>query len=428
MNKYVIVVFAFLAIFFGFSSSALAQSPTPASEPTEFEIPAGDSIQNTVDVPQDEYSRAVVVSVTEQEGNATLGQGVVQAVKLRLVSGSETGKEMDVSHGDLFAITEEQKVKPGETVVVVKTQGPSGPVYYITDKYRTPAIGIIFAIFLGLAIFFGRTKGVRAVLGLLLSIGILIQYVIPLILDGNNPILVSFIGALVIAFLSLYLAHGVNMRTSVALASTIITLVLAATLSIIFVQLASLSGTGSEEAVFLRMGPIGAIDLKGLLLGGIIIGALGVLDDITIGQAASIEEIKKANNKLGRGELFKRGLSLGREHIASLINTLALAYAGASFPLLLLFSLGGNVPFWLTFNSEFIAEEVIRTLVGSTALVLAVPISTFLAAWVFSRNDNSTLAAVAAVTEPKATVRRTSARKTATRRTATSTRSNRRSS
>jgi uncharacterized membrane protein len=361
---------------------ALAASPSPVPVST----PAGElSPQDSQEVqapPTEKFFTAKVLQILEDKKIDVGGyQQPYQKVKIKILDGSEKDKVLEVEHGNLFAIQEDQKVKQGETIVITKAQGPAGDVYYITDKYRIFPLIILFGIFLGMVVFFGRLKGLSSIGGLLLSAFILIKFVVPQILAGGNPLTISLGGALAIAILSIYMAHGISRRTTIALGSSVITLVIATVLSLLFVAFVSLTGTGSEEAIFLRMGPIGAIDLKGLLLGGIIIGTLGVLDDITITQSATIDEIKKANPKLSSRELFTRGLSVGQEHISSLVNTLALAYVGASFPLLLLFSISRDIPFWLTLNSEFITEEIVRTLVGSMALILAVPISTFLAAY-----------------------------------------------
>jgi len=146
-----------------------------------------------------------------------------------------------------------------------------------------------------------------------------------------------------------------------------------------------LFGLGSEESLDLQYGALKNINLQGLLLAGIIIGALGVLDDITTAQTAAVAELKLANAKLSFDELYRRGMAVGKEHITSLVNTLALAYAGASLPMLLLFTVYQQ-PLWVTLNSEFVVEEVVRTVVGSLALTVAVPITTFLAAYWFSRH------------------------------------------
>jgi uncharacterized membrane protein len=156
-------------------------------------------------------------------------------------------------------------------------------------------------------------------------------------------------------------------------------------MAIIFVAIGKLFGLGSEEAIYLQLVPLEQLNLQGLLLGGIILGALGVLDDITTAQSAAVDELRKANPALGARELYRRGLSVGTEHITSLVNTLFLAYAGASLPLFILFTIYNDMPLWVTLNSEFIAEEIVRTVVGSVALILAVPITTAAAAAIFSR-------------------------------------------
>jgi uncharacterized membrane protein len=193
------------------------------------------------------------------------------------------------------------------------------------------------------------------------------------------------LGAAVIAVISIFVAHGHTQRTWLALTSTLLTLLGTVAVAGLAVLFAKLSGAASEEAYYIQVGQFENLDLRGLLFGAIIIGTLGVLDDVTTSQVAAIEEIHKANGSLSVTELYHRGMSVGREHIAALVNTLALAYAGASFPLFLLVAAFPTQPLWVTLNSQIIIEEVIRTLVGSSALVLAVPLSSLLAAIVFGR-------------------------------------------
>jgi uncharacterized membrane protein len=145
-----------------------------------------------------------------------------------------------------------------------------------------------------------------------------------------------------------------------------------------------LNGNGTEDAFFLQANSL-KINLQGVFLSGIIIGVLGVLDDVTTGQSAAVEELHFANPTLGFSELYRRGLSVGREHIASLVNTLVLAYTGVSFPFLLLYGSRQLQPLWVTLNGNFIAEEIVRTLVGSSVLVIAVPLTTLLAAYYYGR-------------------------------------------
>lgn len=315
-----------------------------------------------------------ILSTGRENGN------LFQTVEVELLDGESKGQIKQVEIGGFITIAEDQTVKLGEILIVSEELGN----YYLVDKFRVPYLLVIFGIFFLMVFVFGRLKGLASILGLFVSLLVLIYFIIPRIVSGDNPVIVSLFGAFVIAFISIYLAHGFSKRTTIALGSTLITLGISAVASFIFVGLARLSGAGSEEALFLQSGVLSGVNLKGLLLGGIIIGSLGVLDDITTAQVATVDELKKANNKFSVNELYKRGISVGREHIASLVNTLVLAYAGASFPLLLLFTQNKDIPFWVSINSEYLAEEVVRTLVGSTSLILAVPISTFLAAYFLS--------------------------------------------
>jgi uncharacterized membrane protein len=248
------------------------------------------------------------------------------------------------------------------------------------DRYRLNYLYIFGGIFLLLALIFGRTRGLTSVIGLAAGIGILIFFIVPNILQGKNPVLVTLVGAGLIALISMFLAHGFNQKTALAVTSTLLTLGLAEMLANLFVNATKLLGNGSEAAFYIQAGYFGAINLQGLLLGGIIIGTLGVLNDITTAQAATVAELHSANNQLGFKQLYLTASRVGREHIASLINTLVLTYAGASLPLFILFSVSAQ-QLWITLNSATIAEEIVRTLVGSIALILAVPITTALSAY-----------------------------------------------
>ncbi len=245
------------------------------------------------------------------------------------------------------------------------------------------------AVFCIVTIVFGRRRGAAAIIGLLVSIAVLIWFIIPRIAAGGSPLFIALSGATVIAVISHIVSHGVRRRTFISLSGTLATVWLSAPLALVAVSAVRLSGVGSDEAFYLSVGVFGAIDLRGLLLGGIVLGALGILDDVTSTQAATVDEISQADPTLGVRELYRRGLSVGREHIAALVNTLALAYVGASLPLFLLLAEGGGMPTWLVANGELIVEEVIRTLVGSTALILAVPLTTILAAWIFGRKKKA---------------------------------------
>ncbi len=326
------------------------------------------------------YKGRIVRTLDKKDGDNVEGSAIVQNVLVRIESGLKKGVEISAQNAILTNMQEGRVLRDGDRVVVVESYGIDGRSYAVIDSYRLSSLGILALIFIVCVWFFGRIRGLSSLLGLTFSIGVLIFFIVPQILHGRDPFLISVIGSLIIAFVSLYLAHGFNRRTSLALVSTVITLIFSALCSILFVTVAKLFGTGTEEALYLQIGQTENINLQGLLLGGIIIGIMGVLDDITTAQTAAVDEISKANPSLSVRELYVRGLSVGKEHIASLVNTLALAYAGVSLPLFLLFIVNKGQPLWVIVNGENIAEEIVRTLVGSSALIIAVPVATFLAA------------------------------------------------
>ena len=244
------------------------------------------------------------------------------------------------------------------------------------DFQRRPLLLWATIIFAAVVIAVGRLRGVLALTGLGASIAVLMLFVLPAILDGRSPVLVAVVGASAIAFVTLYLAHGFTRMTTVALVGMISALVLTAVLSAIAVSLARFSGFANEETTLLTF--FDGIDVRGLLLAGIVLGTAGALDDVTVTQASAVWQLKAADPGQDRRTLFGRAIEIGRDHIASTVNTLLLAYAGAALPLLILFvvasqSLGAIA------NSEVVAVEIIRTVVGSIGLVAAVPITTWLA-------------------------------------------------
>jgi len=347
-------------------------------------------IDGAVNIPADAYYKARVLEIIKSE---YLGTGpdnqLFQTLKIKILDGDEAGQEITIERVGGVAINGGKGFNVGDKIVVDKTTENGDTTYYVTDIYRIPSLIWMAVVFLVLILALSRWRGIASLLGLAASIFIIVKFIAPQILAGHNPMLISLSGALMIAVVSLYLAHGFNKRTSIALLSTVITLGLSVLGSLIFVHFVRLFGNGSEESIYLQFGVTGNINLQGLLLGGIILGALGVLDDITTAQSATVDELKKANPALGFKELYKSGISVGQEHISSLINTLFLAYAGVSLPLFLLLTGNGSQPLWTTLNSEFIAEEIVRTLVGSMTLIVAVPITTFFAAYFFSKTGPS---------------------------------------
>lgn len=260
---------------------------------------------------------------------------------------------------------------------VISFEGEDEVAYNYYDRNRGPLLIVVALIFAGAVIGLGRIRGLAALAGLGLSLVILLGFIVPAIIDGKNAVLVALVGGGAIVLVSLYLAHGYTPLTHVAAIGAFSALALTTALSWVVGSLAEFSGLVSEEAFYLLELP--NIDLSGLLLAGIVLGAIGALDDITVTQASAVWEVNQANPGLETPALFESGLRIGRDHIASTVNTLVLAYAGAAMPLLILYSLSA-LPLNIVASSEIVALEIIRTLVGSIGLVAAVPVTTWLAA------------------------------------------------
>jgi uncharacterized membrane protein len=334
----------------------------------------------------DEYVRAEVVEVLEEGNKAEeFGNQPYQKVRAEIEEGDYVSKTVELEQGYDFSITEHSLVDVGDKVVLIGLDQGEGREFFIIDHYRLPAVALGFLLFFALVVWVGGKKGVGSIIGLVISLAIIAGFIMPRIIAGDSPLFISLVGASFIAIISITVAHGFERRTAVALVGTVLTLAIAVGLAWFYVLLTKLSGMGSENAYYLQVGELANLDLRGLLLGGIIIGALGVLDDVTTSQTAAVEEIYKADPSVSPKELYKRSMSVGREHIASLVNTLALAYVGAAFPLFLLIASNDSQPLWVMFNGQLVIEEVVRTLVGSFALVLAVPITTVIAIWRFHK-------------------------------------------
>ncbi len=345
--------------------------------------------ENSSDVPTEVFYKALVEKITAQGENTSYGfTSPYQKVVLKFLDGNLKGQEINIDNGGgAYSIDKSQLVNVNDTVLVNKTDfGDNSSTYQITDQYRLDkVIPIIIVFFLAILVLSGF-QGLGSIVGLVISLAVIIKYIIPQILAGKDPLFISIIGCLVIMITTIYLAHGFSRKTTIALISTFLTLVGTALISILFVQITRLTGLGNEDASSLRLDPSLNINFKGLLLGGILIGTLGVLDDVTTGLSASIFELAKANPKYKYKELFRSGLVIGREHIASLVNTLVLAYAGASLPIFVTIVLNpSHYPINIILNDGLIMEEVVRTLAGSIGLIAAVPLTTFIAAYYVSK-------------------------------------------
>jgi len=300
-------------------------------------------------------------------------------------SGPDDGAIIQLAEFSLEEFGFAPDVSPGDAVILGYEEGTD--FYFYADRERRGTLLLLAGLFAAVVVALGRWRGALALAAMALTVVVLIGFVAPSVLDGNDPVVVALVAASAIAFVSLYLTHGFTPTTTVALVGTLGALTLTLALSWIFFELASFTGLATEEGLTLPI-IVDDLNLSALLLGGAMIGALGALDDVTVTQVATVAELNRRSPALSTGELISSGVRVGREHIAATVNTLLLAYVGASMPLLLLFSVS-NQSLDIVANSELIAVEIVRTLCGSMGLVAAVPLTTAMAAVLVSRGSNS---------------------------------------
>ena len=336
----------------------------------------------------DDTVKARVLDVLE-EGTTQLGDQA-QAYQILLVKVQEgpfSGQLLEVDYGLRQFRPEGLSFQPGDQMLVTVGELPDGTVSgYFTDYVRTQPLLILFATFVVFSVLVSGWKGIRSLISLAISLLVIIHFVIPQILAGQDPVLVSITGAFFLMTVTLYLTYGWNFKSHAAVIGTFFSLIVTGLLANFFVIFTRLTGFGSEDALFLVQQSQSSINLRGLVLGGMLIGALGVLDDLVITQASAVFELHHADPGQGMRPLFRSSMRIGQDHVAATVNTLVLAYAGAALPTLLLFTLSGEQFIYLI-NFEFVTEEIVRTLVGSLGLVTAVPITTLLASFLATRHN-----------------------------------------
>lgn len=339
--------------------------------------PASDALPSVERAPEALVS-ATITDVERYQGEADPIAGLsadAAVVTLDVTSGPDAGSTIQIDtptegYPDFGA---------GDEVKLSRSaDGEGGTRYFIVDFERGSALMWLGALFVAAVIAVGRWHGARSLLGLGLSLLIVIRFIVPGIITGQSPALVALVGATAVMIVTLYLSHGVNEMTTVAVVGTTMALTVTIVLGLVFIDQGALTGYSSEDAQLARFA-VDGLDLQGLVLAGLIIAALGVLDDVTVSQASTVFALHDADRRQGFGQLFGRAMTVGRDHIASTVNTLFLAYAGASLALLVVFSTGG-LGFGEILTSEILAEEIIKTVVGSLGLIAAVPFTTALAA------------------------------------------------
>lgn len=342
---------------------------------------------NTMVADTEVFEKAKVLQVLDAATSSIPGidlPTVSQTIKVEVLSGVDEGNIVTFKN-------DYTQLKVGDVFYARhQTNGLDGTDYWsVSDPYRLDILGYLFIAFVVLLFIFGGKQGVRGLASLVGSIGLIFYVLVPSLYAGYNAILISIFVSSLIIILGSYITHGFNRTTSSAVLGMITTVLMTGAAAYYAIYAARLSGFSSEESTFLHMDTGGSIDMVGLLFGGVVIGLLGVLYDIAIGQAVSVEELYRASDNNSRSSVYKRALRIGREHIGALVNTLAIAYVGASLPLILLVqSATTGVLFIL--NSEVFATEIVRILIGSIGLVLAVPITTFISCYMlYGKVDKS---------------------------------------
>ncbi|MEV5006192.1 YibE/F family protein [Streptomyces sp. NPDC056159] len=347
------------------------------------------SVNASGDTPTGDTSTAEGSSAQQQQS------GSCKKATIRVDAGKDKGRTFT----EVVQPDQSRQLHQGEKVVVAyEPSAPKDLQYSVTDVNRHFPMTLLAGLFALAVVVVGRMRGVMALVALAISFLVLNLFVLPAILQGSNPLVVAVVGASAIMLIALYMCHGLSARTSVAVLGTLISLMLIGFLGSLFIGWAALTGN-TDDSTGLIHGLYPSIDMSGLLLAGVIIGSLGVLDDVTVTQTSAVWELHEANPAMGWRGLYRAGIRIGRDHIASVVNTLVLAYAGAALPLLLLFSIAQSSVTTVA-TSELVAEEIVRTLVGSIGLVASVPVTTALAALVVSADRPGRAQAAAQATLP----------------------------
>jgi uncharacterized membrane protein len=345
----------------------------------------GSAIIADKNIPEEYTFKAEVVKVSEErtvkreDGSSDVQQNLL----LRGLNGRFKNQEItSIGIGD-FDVVSVGTYQEGDHVYVDLIANKNGQnVFFVTDYDRTGWLYLLVFIFIAITIMIGGRKGFRSLLALLLSFAVIIFWMVPWLLKGFNPLLIAVFGALLVMAIIIYLTDGFNRKSHLAVLTVFISLILTLLFALVFTWLTKLSGFSSEEATLLIGTSAGKINFQDLLLAGILIGAVGVLDDIILGQIQAVEEIKLANPNLTVSEVFRSANRVGQTHLGAIINTLFLTYVGVALPLLILFYVspdGSKTDFFQIINNDAIATEIVRTLVGSIGLMLSMPIATYLA-------------------------------------------------
>jgi uncharacterized membrane protein len=365
------IALSLLIIIFGIISFNKAQNQFPESKTTL----EGEEILNA----------KITKVIKEEEMMFDNREYLIQDLEVLVTSGSVKNRQVQVKTS-LTPKFKDIKFKKGEDILIgYVTIGRNTESFYLIDYSRTKPLFIVFALFIFLSIIVGGSRGFYSLLGMAISLVILVVYILPLIINGANPFYALSLGVVLMIPTLFYISHGFNNKTTVAVVGTMVSLIITVVLAKVLTDAAHLTGIIFPEIETLLYSKNGEIDLKGILLAGIMMGSLGVIDDVSMTQASIVNELHNADPKKELKELFKNAMNVGRDHIGSVVNTLILVYVGGSLSTLLLFTQFPR-PLNVLLNNEVIALQLAISLVGSIGLIIAIPITTFFAAWIITKH------------------------------------------
>ncbi|MBN1373936.1 YibE/F family protein [Candidatus Dojkabacteria bacterium] len=376
MKKTLSIVFLAIIFWTGFANVIVASNvESSLNEETlsEAEVSSNTSVVETLE--------GKVISIIDQQETE---DGFSQTLEIEITKGSQKGDTVTVENSSTVSLTS-VRYKISDKIQLEYNELNGQSYYFIVGYVRRGTVILLTLIFVAFVVIIGGLTGVRSIISLVLSFVIIFSYTLPQIYNGKDPLFVSIITAVLCIPITFYVAHGFKRKTTVAVISTIVTLVLTVILAQLFISATHLTGLGTEDAALLLTFKGGDIDVKSLIIAGIVISVIGVIDDIAIAQVGFVESIKKSNPKIKTEELYKQSIQMGRDHIASMINTLVLVYAGGSLSTLLLI-IDNPKPISEFINYEFLVDQIVRTLVGSLGLVIGVPITTFAAMVAYDDN------------------------------------------
>ena len=341
--------------------------------------------------------RAKVIKIVGNESSDIESSGGTlnidnQIVKVKILEGEHLGEIVEAEHSLNAYFTENQRfeLKVGDKVLVLCEENELNRITnaYVTDLSREGYLTFIIVLFFGLLLFIGRGKGLRAIFSLLFTVLVVIKVLLPLVLKGYNPIIISIVLCSIIIAVAIVIVGGFKTKTIAAIIGTVSGVAVAGVLALIIGNMARLTGLGNEESQMLMYLPNhSGFNFKGLLFAGIIIGAIGAIMDVGMSIASSMYEIKINSIEISFKDLFKSGINVGRDIMGTMSNTLILAYTGGAMNLLLLY-MAYEIPFKIIINTDLIASEIIRAIAGSIGIILTIPITALIAAYLYNRYES----------------------------------------